>query len=446
MAQGGYDVPPSDGLAIVHDFFLEAWPGLRDRYDPSKGAVSSYVIGAFVRFARPRIVRNAKWRQHLLPPEELSAALDRTSRADLPDAAIDASIVRRALDTLSPGLRWVLADRLAAGHSEREVAMRFEVSRYKLREACAEALGRLAVAIGEPGAISAEEWPIVRALWSEESTLPEVAERLGLTHEQAKRARQRVLDQLAAAIAEASVRDENEGRTVMTEFCSLWRELLADPRNLEVAQRARAHSNEMLDHVDDCPECLGAAEGTKDPTDVYQALAPSEELSPQDVATLEELSRARQDDDAAVSRAVEDALLPSLGRDLANLDALGPDITPLRLFLALDAVSMLVHRVDRGARRGDRALFMTPGGAITDGHQIVIGPDVIVDEVAHVASLSIATANRLAAEWMPRAARQQRHLFLGLVCEPRGLGDVRLVLSRRDPSEDLLARWRPSSG
>ena len=445
MAMGGYAVPPSDGLEIVHDFFLEAWPGLRAHYDPSKGEASRYILGAFVRFARPRVVRSAKWRRHLLPPAELAAAVDPAASPDTREAWLDAGTVRRAMDALSPAHRWVLEDRLGAGRSEREAAQRFGLSRYRLREACAEALGRLSVAIDERGVINTTEWPLARALWAEESTLPEAAERLGLTREQAKRARERILGALATAVAAMGVSDKENERCVMNELCSLWREFLANPHGVEIAQRARARADELLDHVDSCEGCLGVAEGAGDPTSIYAALAPpDEELSPQDAETLHDLLQARQADDAEVERAIEDALLPSLGGELANLDELGPDMTPLRLFLATEAVSMLVHRAVRPAgARDDGQLLLTSHGAITSDRGVLVDPDVVVGEIAHVAGISRATAKKLATWWIPRAARRQPLLFVGIHCEPSGRGDVRIELSARDTGEDLLVRWSP---
>src|SRR2546429_8987021 len=81
MAAAGYPVAPVDGLEFVHDFFIEAWPGLQARYDPTKGTFASYVLGAFVRFVRPRIVRSAKWRESLLPPEDIARAAERAGSA-----------------------------------------------------------------------------------------------------------------------------------------------------------------------------------------------------------------------------------------------------------------------------------------------------------------------------------------------------------------------------
>src|SRR4051794_27876736 len=57
LAAQGFAVPPADALDLIHDFFLEAWPGITARYDPAQGRKEPYVYRAFIRFARPRIIR-----------------------------------------------------------------------------------------------------------------------------------------------------------------------------------------------------------------------------------------------------------------------------------------------------------------------------------------------------------------------------------------------------
>lgn len=232
----------------------------------------------------------------------------------------------------------------------------------------------------------------------------------------------------------------------MTNLCNLWQELLADPRNEEIRQRVRTSADELIDHVDNCQTCLGAAEEAQNPTDIYSVLSsPEDELSPEDAATLEELLNARQEDDAAVERAVQDALLPSLGGELANLGAIDPSLTPLSLFLAIDAVSMLLHRTARDAKVGGGQLFLTAEGTITDGRHVLVATDVVVGEISHVARVSPAIAEKLATLWIPRAARRHPLLFVGVKSEPSGRSDVRLNLTPRDAEEDLMVRWSPKA-
>ncbi len=98
LARQGYVAPASDGLDLVHDFFLEAWTGLNKRYDPSKASFGTYVFGAFIRFARPRIVKGIRWQQNLYAPEELiQLAQDATREVTVTEMNLDLQAVRRAL-------------------------------------------------------------------------------------------------------------------------------------------------------------------------------------------------------------------------------------------------------------------------------------------------------------------------------------------------------------
>ena len=57
LARKGYFVPPGDARDLLHDFYLEAWPGLHERFDPRLSSFGTYIAAAFYRFARRRIVR-----------------------------------------------------------------------------------------------------------------------------------------------------------------------------------------------------------------------------------------------------------------------------------------------------------------------------------------------------------------------------------------------------
>ncbi len=153
--------------------------------------------------------------------------------------------------------------------------------------------------------------------------------------------------------------------------------------------------------------------------------------------------RGRQADDDAVSRAVEDALLPSLGGDLGQLAMIDSALTPLQLFLATDGVSMLIHRSSRDVPPNIPLHLKAHGAITTEDSRILAGPDVVIGEISHVAGVSRRVADLLATSWIPRAARKQPLLFVGIECEPVGRVDVRLNLSYRNVDEDLLVRWAP---
>src|SRR5882724_6541181 len=66
LARQGFVVSPADSMDLIHDFFVDAWPALNDHFDPNKGSFDGYAYGAFVRFARPRIIRLQRWQHSLV--------------------------------------------------------------------------------------------------------------------------------------------------------------------------------------------------------------------------------------------------------------------------------------------------------------------------------------------------------------------------------------------
>lgn len=186
------------GLDFVHDFFVEAWPGIAERYDPSRGLLTAYAAGAFARFARPRLVREARQRALLSGDVALSASTD-------PDVAVrvDSDRVRAAMHDLTPPDQAILFERFRSpGVSERALARQAGMTRYKFRERVSIALARLAVALGERGVLSASDFAVARLLFAEEHSVAATAAELSLTEPQVRAARRRIIGTLAAASAE----------------------------------------------------------------------------------------------------------------------------------------------------------------------------------------------------------------------------------------------------
>src|ERR1019366_9813343 len=72
LSRQGFSVLSSDGLDVIHDFFVDEWTKVSATYDPSKGKLESYVYAAFVNFARPRLIRSQRLQRSLADPQELS--------------------------------------------------------------------------------------------------------------------------------------------------------------------------------------------------------------------------------------------------------------------------------------------------------------------------------------------------------------------------------------
>lgn len=194
LARQGFTAPPADALDLIQDFFAEVWPTVSGNFDPARGTkLETYAYQAFVRFARPRIVELHRWRNLLVGTSELARMSDRTPVDEVSESERDLIAVADAVRTLPSLHRDVLTAYLASGRpSERAIAGKFSLSRYRLRQTLAEAFARVAVALGERGPISERDWLVARALWEERRTPAEAADRLGMTLQQIRNARERI--------------------------------------------------------------------------------------------------------------------------------------------------------------------------------------------------------------------------------------------------------------
>lgn len=210
LARQGYELAADEGLELVHDFFIEVWSGLHERYEPSKGAFSTYVFGAFLRFARPRIVKSRRWRERLvaLEPRELD---ELGAPGPDKDRQAETDSLRRGLACLPDEDLKFLVRWLAVGSSERQLAKAVRLSRYRVRERLVGVLARLAVVMDERIGQSENDWRVAKLLWGEERTVTETAILLGLTPTQVKLARQRVRDVLANGLSREHARSRSAG-------------------------------------------------------------------------------------------------------------------------------------------------------------------------------------------------------------------------------------------
>lgn len=199
LARQGYVVSVGQAMDFVHDFFAEAWPGVASRYDPSRASLKVYAAAAFARFVRPRLVREARWRQTLT-----DWRLEPTSDAS-PSQAVDVLLTREALARLSSADRALLAMWFGSDAlSERSLARRTGASRYRLREAVATALARFCAALGEPGVLSTFEFRVARLLFLEGRSVRATAAELKSTESQVRMACRRILRALGKTSREVS--------------------------------------------------------------------------------------------------------------------------------------------------------------------------------------------------------------------------------------------------
>src|SRR5258708_32361204 len=166
LARGGYAVPPSDARDLIHDFYLDAWPGVHERFDPKQGPFSAYIAGAFYRFARRRILKLESLQRRMV---DFDSAVAHLSSDSTPPDILESRQRHReataALSVLAPLERTVLEEHLAGeGLSERALAERHKLSRYGIRELLADALGKVAVALGRTPAGSKTQESVAELL------------------------------------------------------------------------------------------------------------------------------------------------------------------------------------------------------------------------------------------------------------------------------------------
>ena len=187
------------GMDLIHDFFAEAWLGLAQRYDPSIASLKVYAAAAFARFARPRLVREARWLR-MLGDEEVDI-----ESSDDPGSAIDRERVRSAISRLDAEDRKILAARFGSSPiSERRLARDGGLSRYKYRERLAAALARFVASLGDAGAMEPGDFNITRLIFGAGQSVEKVAAELSMSATQVRTARRRILRTLGIAAKEAS--------------------------------------------------------------------------------------------------------------------------------------------------------------------------------------------------------------------------------------------------
>jgi DNA-directed RNA polymerase specialized sigma24 family protein len=202
LVRQGYVASVGQGLDFVHDFFVEAWPGITERFDPAQGSLEAYVAGAFARFVRPRLVREARWAAALeVDPVGWGGPIAESD----PARAIDIARVRQALAALDASDRTLLLARFGqVPISERVLAARLSTTRHRVREQLALALARLAVVLGERGVLPEPDFRVARLLFIDECSIPAAAARLSLTEPQVRAARRRLLTALGRASVEVA--------------------------------------------------------------------------------------------------------------------------------------------------------------------------------------------------------------------------------------------------
>jgi DNA-directed RNA polymerase specialized sigma24 family protein len=491
LAARGYTTAPDDGMDLVHDFFLEAWHGIAANYDPGKASLETYLYGSFVQFARPRIVRQHRWRDALVSPILLADM----NAPDLQFTALqapagDVVAVRGAFQRLAPREREILAAYVSdAKVSERHLADRFSLTRYQLRLLLADALGKLAVALGEMSAMNDTERAVMAALWEKGRTVRETAQVLQVSTSEIQAMRARLFGMLSAAVKGKSRKQSADATS--DEAPSVAPALDTSPRAEEMLMRAiksgmqESTLQNIRDHKELVFEFLESAEAepffakhaeTFAPellAQLYAALGCQEDTDPEDAVRMASFLEACEEDEEQIGRAFSQVLIPNLPADLTRFrdqvfhvssmvdqrrqDYLtaqtsvrcgGPSaaelalfgITPVMIVEASQGVANLARRFcdSYGIERGQH--FIIDKVKKTEGYSLerVLLQDISVREVMLVCEIPEPTAERLFG-WLARVAEYAPNLFDGFSVELRG---DELRATRTDTNiADLFDRW-----
>lgn len=471
LAATGYPVPPTEGLDLIHDFFIEAWDGLARRYEPERGRRDTYIFASFVRFARPRIGRLRRLRATLVSPAEIGAMLEGQPDPREADGG-DLAAVRRVLDAQPPDRRDLLVAYLDGERpSERELARRFDITRYELRLRLADALGRTAVALGKASGFPDPDRAIALALWRDNRSPKEAAAFLEIPIPEINAARQRAFRRLV--LASRGSHDMSPRNTDIGTLGLLQAALRPDARPSDI-EALREHREAIWNVLDEPGQQHDIFEGLQpDPARlalVYEALGDGGSTAWQGT-TSDPFAEARDGDDRRVGQALVEALLPNLPERLTDFHAIfagtpspeagvldmlladpsvigagetgrvlaGFGVTPIAIAEASHALANLAMRLCRTSDTaiGDTLVWLTDASD-SPRRSGSLTRERAVREVELATESAPSIAARL-CDWLAEAVAYTPKLLDGFDAVREG---SMVVLKRTDVrTSDLMQRW-----
>ena len=231
-----------------------------------------------------------------------------------------------------------------------------------------------------------------------------------------------------------------------TSWCSVWQQALGDiaaGKRPSVAISPEA-SLSLVDHIEECNACLSAGQ-IADPRHraaLYEFLARlGGEISAQDNGYLDKVISRLADEEQAIEATVTQILLPGLHVDLRKeYSRHKADLSPLKLFAAIDAIALMLTRIMR--ERGLETIRLTETGEIRDEQELLAGEEALTAEVQDFAEISQNQAAWL-SRWICQAVHFNPRLFLGLSVIDWNERYVTLKREDRKNIMELRDWWKP---
>lgn len=489
LARQGFIVSPPDGVDLIHDFLTEEIPGLKQRFDPAKGDFSGYAYQAFIRFARPRIMRLQRFQHSLVSIEDLERLSGGDTKAELELAPDYQQPLEQAIEELPPLEGSVLKTYIGANvPSERLVAKGLGLSRYQVRETLVSALGHVIVQLSRPPDLPERDWKVARALWHDQRTPGEAASYLGMTTHQVRQAQARVTKFLETVLRNVQPTRHYTRRNKMTPEARLPRLIIPAQQLLAQVLKARGDSQLLQQLRDRSEEVLEALEKNDcelvpedeslslDPewlAEVYKALSGDARLTPEEQSFADALFFASEAEECSVGEAFSQVLWPALPDELHNLEIFFSNVpcvsqqrveelrqqpsvkggrpyaelltdygfTPMTIFHATEAVSSSIERLQDYGMIDDRApvgLFPTRIEAQGERRDI-LKVESLITEIRTSTDCGEVSARSLYT-WLLRVAQYKPFLFDSFQAQLSGDG---VVIQRTDDQfENLFVRWR----
>jgi hypothetical protein len=422
----------------------------------------------------------SRWRDSLVHPYELTRLATDDLRVEATEALEhDLVALRGAVGKLASIERDVLISYVSNPHlSEKELARRFSMTRYRLRLCLADALGKLAVRLGNTDTLGQEERSVVLALWEDGRTARETARISQKSTSEVQAMRMRLFETLSRAVKGAGsvVLEAQEDRSLMDPEALLL-SLAASGVSEQDLDMIRRNSDVILRFLDEPrAESFFRAHEDKFTAEtlarLYTALGVDENFDSADRELLNSFFQATADDEAQVGHAFSSVLMPNLptrltqfqeifrgapmvdmpryrrlmseksvtfgGQHAGDLATFG--ITPVTVVEATQAVANLSRRFcdDRGIKRHGH--FIMDRAERTKGYSsdVVLPRGSSVEEISLTCELPRPTGERL-CDWLTGVAQYTPFLYDGFEAEPTA---DELWIRRTDETlSDLYGRW-----